>query len=440
MIIAIFAIMRTRVIIPYADDFREKLLGWCSAQETAFFYESNPGAHLVPVKYEFICAAGALGTVVSPFDGKALEQLPAISAAGDWMFGFLSYDLKNEIEELDSLNPAGVDFPALYFFRPRYVFFLKEGRICIEYMQGVDDEPSVLHMLAEIAGRTVHEPRHAALAVPAQPRTGRSEYIETIRKLKDHIKKGDIYEVNFCQELFAENALINPLDVYNDLNSISQAPYSAFCRFNDKYVISASPERFLSKEGSRIVSQPIKGTARRGRNEEEDEQLKQALAQSEKERSENVMIVDLVRNDLSRIAARGSVKVDELFGIYTFRQVHQMISTISAELREGAGLQDIIRAAFPMGSMTGAPKVRAMQLIEQYESARRGLYSGALGYIDPHGDFDFSVVIRTILYDATSKYLSFMVGGAITEGSDPEKEYEECMVKAAAMMKVLSGE
>lgn len=199
----------------------------------------------------------------------------------------------------------------------------------------------------------------------------------------------------------------------------------------------ASPERFLKKEKDLLVSQPIKGTAPRGRNAKEDMQLKKELFTDAKERSENVMIVDLVRNDLSHVAAKNSVKVTELFGIYSFSTVHQMISTVTARLGKDYHFTDALRYTFPMGSMTGAPKVRAMQLIEQYEDTRRGLYSGAVGYITPERDFDFNVVIRSILYNKQEQYLGFMAGSAITSGSIPEKEYQECLHKAQAMKKAL---
>ena len=164
---------------------------------------------------------------------------------------------------------------------------------------------------------------------------------------------------------------------------------------------------------------------------------KNYLLQSSKEKSENVMVVDLVRNDLSRICKAGSVKVDELFGLYSFPHVHQMISTISGDLADGLNWIDCIKASFPMGSMTGAPKKRVMELIEQYEQTKRGLFSGAIGYVKPGGDFDFNVVIRSILYNEADRYLSFQTGGGITYNSDAEKEYEESLLKAEAMMKVL---
>jgi para-aminobenzoate synthetase component 1 len=220
---------------------------------------------------------------------------------------------------------------------------------------------------------------------------------------------------------------------------LSKAPFSCYFKFDGKYLLSASPERFLKKQGSKLISMPIKGTARRGKNIEDDLALRRKLLADQKERSENVMIVDLVRNDLSRSSVEGSVKVEELFGIKTFPQVHQMVSTITGVLRDDVHFVDAIRNAFPMGSMTGAPKVRAMELIEQYEKSKRGLYSGAVGYITPEGDFDFNVVIRSLLYNSLNHYLSFHVGSAIVFDSAPEKEYEECLLKAKALIQVLKS-
>ncbi len=211
---------------------------------------------------------------------------------------------------------------------------------------------------------------------------------------------------------------------------------SCYYKAGEHYLISSSPERFLKKKGERILSQPIKGTIRRGKNPQEDENLKQELAFSPKERSENVMIVDLVRNDLSRIAQRGSVQVDQLFGIYTLPSVHQMISTISCRVKPELNFTDILRAVFPMGSMTGAPKISAMNLIDSHEKFKRGWFSGCAGYITPEGDFDFNV---SIMYNEQEQKISFPAGSAITIGSNPEKEYEECLLKAAAMRKVLEG-
>jgi para-aminobenzoate synthetase component 1 len=258
--------------------------------------------------------------------------------------------------------------------------------------------------------------------------------------LKQHIQSGDIYEINFCQEFFSEATQFNPLETYINLKQFSPTPFSAYYRSNHHYLICASPERFLMKKGNEVISQPIKGTIKRGTDIVEDEKLKKQLKNDEKERAENIMIVDLVRNDLSRIAKEGSVKVNELCKIYSYPQLHQMISTISAKVDKQLDFTEIIKACFPMGSMTGAPKIKAMELIEKYESFKRGLFSGSVGYITPEGDFDFNVVIRSLFYNSVNHYLSFMVGSAITAKSDPEKEYEECLLKAKGILLSLNAD
>ena len=268
-------------------------------------------------------------------------------------------------------------------------------------------------------------------------RIHKDEYHKKVTKVLDHIKRGNIYEANFCQEFYAENATINPLEVYNHLNKISEPPFAAFLKIEHQYLLSATPERYIKKEGNKIISQPIKGTAKRLRSKIDDEKIASDLSRDIKERSENVMIVDLVRNDLSKTAKIGSVKVEELCKVYTFKQVHQMISTVVSEINETTHPIDILQSTFPMGSMTGAPKVSAMKIIEELEETKRGLYSGTVGYFTPTGDFDFNVVIRSIFYNEEKKYVSYSVGGAITAKSIPEKEYEECLLKAKAMKYVL---
>ncbi|HUP11588.1 MAG TPA: anthranilate synthase component I family protein, partial [Niastella sp.] len=275
---------------------------------------------------------------------------------------------------------------------------------------------------------------------PINNRISREEYIRIIQQLQQHILHGDCYEINFCQEFFAEQVDMDSLQVYYALSNASPNPFAAYYKTGQQYLLCASPERYLKKKGRRIFSQPIKGTSQRNLNNiSEDVRSATLLYNSAKDRAENVMIVDLVRNDLSKISEEASVKVEELFGIYSFPHVHQMISTVSGELRSDIHFIEAIKATFPMGSMTGAPKLRVMELIEQYEQTRRGIFSGAVGYITPDGDFDLNVVIRSIMYNAASKYLSFQAGSAITFYSDPEKEYEECLLKAAAIKKVLEG-
>jgi para-aminobenzoate synthetase component 1 len=274
-----------------------------------------------------------------------------------------------------------------------------------------------------------------------QSRTSKEKYIENVIKLKESIQRGDIYEVNYCQEFFAENVEIKfPLDTYFKLNNISKAPFSGFLQLDDYLVFCGSPERYIQKKGNKLISQPIKGTAARSEDLKIDEQNKLALENSPKERSENVMIVDLVRNDFSKIAQKGSVNVEELCKVYSFATVHQMISNIACEPKNSTSFTDIIRATFPMGSMTGAPKVSAMELIEKHEDFKRGLYSGSIGYISPNGDFDFNVVIRSLIYNRKTNYLSCAVGGAITIQSDPEAEFEECQIKVKKIMDGLHDE
>jgi para-aminobenzoate synthetase component I len=363
-----------------------------------------------------------------------------VKAHNDWIFGFLSYDLKNDIENLHSDNIDKIRFPEIFFYVPEYVFIVIQNKLRIEFLDSFS-EYHIKKLYYEITGIPAF--RNQALQSPfgLKKRICKKEYLTIIEKIKQHIAKGDIYEMNFCQEFYAENSILNPEFLYLNLNKLSPGPFSAYLKFNDKFVLSSSPERFMAKRGGKIISQPIKGTAKRGKNEMEDSQIVKKLKESEKERAENIMIVDLVRNDLSKSAKKGSVQVEELCEIYSYELVHQMVSTITCEFdNENHHLTDIIKNAFPMGSMTGAPKIKAMELIELYEKTKRGIYSGSVGYIAPNRDFDFNVVIRSIVYNAADGYLSFLVGGAITHLSDPTKEYEECLLKAKAMMMVLQNQ
>jgi para-aminobenzoate synthetase component 1 len=367
-------------------------------------------------------------------NAEETENIPDLSE-GDWRYGFVSYDYKNRIEELQSKNPDAFEIPDIYFQKTQQIFRKEEGSW--KNILGSDERPSAA--VEELLKTLIAPPNESTSPLTLKARFTKSEYVHAVRGIQECIRHGEIYEMNFCQEFYAENATVDVASVFRRLQELSPAPFSALLRRNDTYLISSSPERFLKKTGSRLLSQPIKGTRRRGKEIEEDALLKQELLEDEKERAENVMIVDLVRNDLSRIAERGTVKVDELFGIYSFEQVHQMISTVSCILRPGTSFSDIIHATFPMGSMTGAPKVRAMELIEQYERSRRGLYAGAVGILSPDGDFDLSVVIRSILYDAARNYVSFTVGSAITHKSDPDAEYEECLLKAQGLLLALGA-
>ncbi len=351
------------------------------------------------------------------------------------LFGHLCYELKNEIEGLTSSHTDRIGFPDIFFFEPEIIIKLSEKEMEIK----IEDEPEVKaeKIFSEIMDAGF-EMRDKGTDIQIQQRVSKQEYIETIERLKKHILRGDCYEINYCMEFFAEHVFVDPLTVYEKLSKSSPNPFSALYKLEDKWLICASPERFLKKTGITILSQPIKGTSSRFlKDDRKDKKSKEELYASEKDRSENVMVVDLVRNDLARVCKEGTVKVDELFGIYSFPQVHQMISTVSGELKSEISFTDIIKATFPMGSMTGAPKRRVMELIDQYERSGRGIFSGAVGYITPEGDFDFNVVIRSIMYNSSENYLSFMAGSGITFYSDPENEYEECLMKAKAMRGVL---
>lgn len=351
--------------------------------------------------------------------------------AGEFIFTCLSYDLKNEIEKLDSKNIDGMEFPKAILWVPECIVEIENEHFSFVKGKQTKEEIAFVDYFKNVK----EDPYFEAFPFKFKPRTSREDYLKHVNELKEEIQKGNIYEVNYCQEYFAENVKLNhPLSAYFKLNSITKAPYSAFFNIKDFVLMCGSPERYIQRKGNGLSSSPIKGTIKRGDTFEEDERLKVQLFNDPKERSENVMIVDLVRNDLSRIATNNSVKVNELFGIHTFETVHQMISTISCEVEPELTFSDIVHATFPMGSMTGAPKISAMQLIEKHEDFKRGLYSGSVGLIAPNGDFDFNVIIRSIQYNKSKKYLSCAVGGAITIQSEAEKEFEECNVKIQGIL------
>lgn len=409
------------------------MLSWAN-QFSIFCFLDNHGYKQSHHAHECLLAAGSLHQIES-MSGNAFAALRDFSDHHkDWIFGHFSYDLKNEIENLESSHPDHVGFPDLFFFVPEFLIELNTDSIRIG-----STHSDHLSICTEIFSSEIFSGRPAN-PMKVKQRFSRKEYVESVEKLRAHILYGDCYEINFCQEFFAESATIDPLYTYELLSKASPMPFGALYKRKKHFLLCASPERYLKKKGRQIISQPIKGTA--SRNLEHallDDQLREKLFRSPKERAENIMIVDLVRNDLSKICEEGSVKVDELFGIYSFPHVHQMISSVSGTLSPVVHWTDAVKSTFPMGSMTGAPKKKAMEVIEQYEKTRRGLFSGALGYRSPDGDLDLNVVIRSILYNQQDKYLSFQAGSAITFYSDPEKEYDECLLKAAAIRNVLAN-
>jgi len=418
-------------------EFTEKLVFWAKKHEYSCLLNSNKQSFKMPkdyLEYEFLFGVGAHKICCS--ENNSFGKLKAFYKQNkDWMFGYFSYDLKNETESLNSNNLDNLEFPNLFFFIPKIVFRTKEK---VLYIDTFMDKKETNSIVEEIENQYCDEGFFGGLKM--QTRESELEYLEKIKQIKAHIKRGDIYELNYCQEFFSENVEINAEALFCRLNKKAKAPFSAFLSLGGKYLICSSPERFLRKYNQQLLSQPIKGTRKRSSKKEIDFQLQTELLNSEKDKSENVMIVDLVRNDLSKYAEKASVKIEELFGVYSFEQVHQMISTITAELSTKYHFVDAIKGAFPMGSMTGAPKKKAMELIEKFETTKRGLFSGSVGYIKPNSDFDFNVVIRSILYSSTKKYFSVMAGGAITDKSIPKEEYEECLVKVKAILEIASGE
>ncbi|PZX93040.1 aminodeoxychorismate synthase component I [Flavobacterium aquariorum] len=427
--------MRTSIykFIKEPLQFKQQLVAWGQQFREISFLDSNSFSNEYS-SFDCVLAVDAFTSMKTDYH-NAFEDLKQYQqTTKDWLFGYLSYDLKNDQEHLQSNNYDGLDFPDLFFFQPKKLFLLKGNQLEIKYLNMCDDEVEDDFIDIVNSQKTGVENQNK---IAIEQRIPKQNYIEKVSKLLEYIHHGDLYEANFCMEFFAKNAVINPLEKFLRLNEISQAPFTVFFKNDKQFLLSASPERYLKKEGVNLISQPIKGTSKRFLDPLEDEKSKNTLAEDPKERAENIMITDLVRNDLSRTAEKASVEVKELCGIYSFLQVHQMISTVTSKIDPQYTAVDTIRTTFPMGSMTGAPKYAAMKIIEELEETKRGLYSGAVGYFTPNGDFDFNVVIRSILYNQENKYVSFSVGSAITSLSIPEKEYDECLLKAKAMHEVL---
>ncbi|HLT34405.1 MAG TPA: anthranilate synthase component I family protein [Aquaticitalea sp.] len=420
------------------ESFKANILKWSQQFDAVVWLDSNK-YHQRYESYDAILAVDPFTSIKSDYF-QAFEKLKEYqTVTKDWMFGYLTYDLKNDLEDLRSDNFDGLDFPELFFFQPKKLFLFKDKTVETHYLKMVDDElQDDLKAIRNLVG-VEEEIGNRDKEIKIKMRIHKDAYFQKIEAVLKHIHRGDIYEANFCQEFYAENTAINPLTTYRLLNKISHPPFATFLKCDDHYLLSASPERYLKKEGQTIISQPIKGTSKRSHNIVEDQDLKQQLEANEKERSENIMIVDLVRNDLSHTAMKGTVKVEELCKVYTFEQVHQMISTVTSKIDENTHPVEVIKTTFPMGSMTGAPKISAMKIIETLEETKRGLYSGTVGYFTPENDFDFNVIIRSILYNAAENYVSYSVGGAITAKSNPVDEYEECLLKAKAMREVLES-
>ena len=355
--------------------------------------------------------------------------------AGRHVFFAFSYELKDHVERLASNNSAFIECPIALLFTSPNVF------------RTINGKRKAIEKSSLVASSRASEYLDSITTIPSKPNTpsllsldslSKEAYLRQIEKVKDHIQQGDIYELNFCQEFRQDQIHLDPIPTYFDLLSRTNAPYSSYLKYENLHLMCASPENYLEKEAQIVSSRPIKGTRKRVKDQDLDDQIKQELAADPKERAENVMITDLVRNDLSRIAIANSVQVAELCKVYSYDTVHQMISTVQCKVPRDMALTELFKASFPMGSMTGAPKVRAMELIDTFEDFKRGWFSGTLGYISPNGDMKSNVVIRSILYDDLNKRASISAGGAITSLSDPDAEYDECLLKASVLKNVLS--
>ena len=394
------------------------------AYSAGFDYCSIHLSNGYTTNYDLIAAFGSKKII------RELDELNSIY--NEWKFGYVTYDTKNQFEQLHSKNKNEHDLADVCFFVPEFVITVDEKGLQVFPAERKEE------LLAVINELFYAPKKNDAIHLTAS--TSKEEYLRNVSQLKQHIQQGDIYEINYCMNFFSNDVSISPEDLFLQLNAISEAPFASYTKLADHIFVSSSPERFICKEQNQLITQPIKGTAARGKTKTEDEQNKFSLRNDKKETNENVMIVDVSRNDLSRIATKGSVQVTELFDVKTYKQVHQMISTVSCELKPNTSIKSIFNATFPPASMTGAPKIRAMQLIDEYENFKRGIYSGSIGFIEPNGNFDFNVVIRSIVYNKQTKYLSYAVGSAITAKCDAENEYNECILKATAMKKVLAGD
>ena len=412
------------------NDFKDKLLFFSKSKENVILLDSNSKKN----DYEFIFSYGKISQLKS-FDNSLDKLDNYIKQVDDWIFGFVSYDLKDEIEGFSSKNLKYFDVPNLSFFQPSTIWVFDGVELKALYF----DEKELFDVWNEI--NKIHiscDSIESNPNVELKGRLSKEEYIKKIKNIKKRIKMGDTYELNFCFDFFNDNTKINPENTFKKLNKLTESPMSVYYKDHHLHVLSSSPERFIKRNKKTIISQPIKGTKKRGKNIDEDVFLINSLKNSIKEKSENHMIVDLVRNDFSRIAKKGSVKVTELSKINTYKNIHQMVSTIEAQIENDMFFSTILKSTFPMGSMTGAPKIKTMKIIDELEETSRGIYSGAIGYIDPNKNFDFNVVIRTIIYDDKLSKISVNVGSGITFKSDPKDEYEECLTKIDALKKSLS--
>jgi len=355
------------------------------------------------------------------------------NACSDYIFGYIGYDTKNQtLPNCTSKNNDIHEFPDSIFYTCNHVV-IKKG---CQYLYYGTKETYQVFLDIKSDDNIISLSREE---INLKSMTSKQNYIKKVNVVKSKIQHGDIYETNYCIQFNKKNVLIDGIQTFINLKKNTKAPFSTYFKYKHIEVISASPERFYKKNKTSLISQPIKGTAPRGKNKLADETIKAELKNNPKEIAENVMIVDLVRNDLSRLMTVKSVETTELCKLYSFDTVHQLISTVKAELKDDISLNEAIRNLFPMGSMTGAPKISACQIIDEVEDFKRSIYSGTVGFISPNKNHDFNVIIRSVLYNSDNKTISVSVGGAITIQSIPEAEYDECLLKLKAIHQSIIG-
>jgi para-aminobenzoate synthetase component 1 len=405
------------------------MLNWANQFNIFCLLDSNNEQH-IGNNYDILLAVDSIQQFAS--NQNALQNLEKINNYGDWLFGNINFELYNQIEKVNCYANHNFSFELVHFFCPRIVIFIKNNTATIQTTDGCNEK--IWQAINDASESVTPSQNKVHIKHGVTP----TQYYNKVNAIKKHIQNGDCYEINYCIPFYANDANINPIDSYIKLKKISPTPFHSFYKYNNQYLLCASPERYIQRQNNTIISQPIKGTIKRDKqNKANDVQLIKTLQNDPKEISENVMVVDLVRNDLSKICVPNTVLVQELLKVYSFSQVHHLITTIKGQLQPNITIAQIIEATFPMGSMTGAPKKRVLELIHQYETTARGIFSGTVGYIAPNGNFDFNVVIRSIIYNDTTKYLQYYVGSGITTYCDAQKEYEECLLKAKAMEAVL---
>jgi len=424
------------------ENFKLNLIEWLKNYNHFAILDSNNLSKYYPYykdnySFDLIACAGKQD-IIKSFFSDSFKTFENIENSKKWWFGYIGYDCKNDIELLSSSNPDYIKFYDLYFFSPEIIFLLKNNKLILLSLKFQESE--LFQIIEDIKKIKYNRSDFNNRQYIIQQRIDSTQYYKKSLELINYIHKGYIYEINFCIEFFVDNYIDDPVNIFKKLKKFSPAPFSCLFRFNDLYIISASPERFLKKMKNVVISQPMKGTIKRGNSPQEDLKNRIYLKNSLKERAENIMAVDVVRNDLSKFNKTKKIQVVDLCGVYTFPVVHQMISTIEAEIENNASNVQLIKSLFPMASMTGAPKIEAMKLIDEFEESKRGIFSGSAGYIDPNGNFDFNVIIRSFIYNKNSKYLSFSAGSALTAMSNVYKEYEECLLKVIPLIKSINQE